>query len=375
MLTSACAESGDDAGDDGAFVVYASVGLSGGDSGFAPSIEAGIEAAIAEINENGGLLGREVRLETDNNESDPTKAVSLLQDRIRDSAPDLVWAGTASSESLALQSLTTREEIMALNNGSAPELGDASLFPYAFSAGVRLQSAAEYLATTVVDEGYQNIGIIAGDDPAGEAAMSLYEDAFEDAGLDVATESYEAEAVEVDGPLARLAESDPDVVIFNSTYQAEPVLKSRIKVGMEDVPFIGDVSTTIRSLDETLNDAEKSGVELMSYNVNASTADSPGVTNLLASLDAAGETPETALYLYALGYDPILAYANAVESVGSTDVTEVRAAMEAGEGDTYELSLSDDPGWSETDHLASGEGRFTIIPVAPLVAGQFQIAE
>ena len=80
-----------------------------------------------------------MKLEIDSNESDPTRAVSLLQSRIRESAPDLIWAGTASSESIALQSLTTREEIMALDNGSVPELGDASVFPYAFSVVAALR--------------------------------------------------------------------------------------------------------------------------------------------------------------------------------------------------------------------------------------------
>ena len=377
MAASACgadsaAESnGEESGD---FILYASLGMSGADSAFAPSIKAGLEAAIGEINDNGGLLGREVKLEEDNNESNPTKAVSLLQDRIREGRPDLIWAGTASSESLAMQGLTTREKIMALNNGSAAELGDASTFPYAFSAGVQFSTVAEFLADYIAEQGHQKVGVLTGEDPAGEAAAGLYKNTLESAGLTVVSESYESESVEVDGPLVRLAGENPDLVLFNSTFGPEPILKSRVKVGMADVPFLGDTSTTIRSMAETLSDKEKTDVELTTFTVNTTAADNPGVTNLTESLDEAGVDYSTSLFMYALAYDPILAYANAVESVGSTDVEKVRAAMEAGEGDTYSLSLGDNPGWTETTHLASGEGRFATIPIVPLESGQFQVA-
>ncbi|MEU1984484.1 ABC transporter substrate-binding protein [Nocardia sp. NPDC019395] len=375
MIAAACGGAPEDgARDDGSgpFIVYASLGVSGADSTFAPAIKAGLEAAITEINDRGGLLGREVRLEQDNNESDPTKAVSLLQNRIRETPPNLVWAGTSSSESLAMQGLTTRAKVMSLNNGSATELGDAGTFPYSFTAGVRFQAVADYLSAYLKDKGYKKVGVLAGDDPAGEAAAKLYRETFEPAGLEVFTESYESGAVEVDGPLARLGADKPDVVVFNTTYHAEPILKSRVKVGMGTVPFVGDVSTTVRSVDQTLNEAEKAGVELTTYDVNSSTTDRPGVDNLIESLNAAGVQYTTALLMYALAYDPVLAYANAVESVGSTDVDKVRAAMEADAGDTYQLSLADDLGWTDTDHLSSGEGRFLTIPVAQLVAGRFQ---
>jgi ABC-type branched-subunit amino acid transport system substrate-binding protein len=377
LLATACASS-DSEGDtegSGPVSLYASLGLSGSSSSFAPALEAGIQAAVTTINDRGGLIGRQIKLEVENNESDPTKAVSNLQERIREDAPDLVWAGSTSSETLAMLGITTREKVTSLNNGSAPEIGDASTFPYSFSAGVGNEAQANFLAAELTEKGYETVGVLTATGAFGEALRGQYEETFEAAGLEVISETYEPDAVEMDGPLARIDDKNPDAVVFNDFVHPSYVLKSRTKIGMGDIPFYGDISTTINDISGTLSEEEKRGVELASYSVQTTAADRPGVDDLVDALDEANVKISTGLYLYALAYDTVLAYANAVESVKSMDVDEVRSAMEAGAGDTYRLALTDDVGWTEDVHIGSGEDSslFTLIPVSPMKAGQFQL--
>jgi ABC-type branched-subunit amino acid transport system substrate-binding protein len=272
--------------------------------------------------------------------------------------------------------LTTREKVIALNNGSAPAIGDASKFPYSFSAGVGNVAQANFILKELEAKGYKNVGILTASGAFGEALSKQYQETFQAAGLTVIPESYEPDAVEMDGPLGRINDANPDVVVFNDFVHPAYALKSRIKVGMADVPFIGDISTTINDMSQTVSTEEKDGVLLSSYKVQTSAADRPGVTNLLATLKENNVTISSGLYLYALAYDTVLAYANAVEAIGSTDVDAVRAAMEAGKGDKYQLSLTDSIGWTQDTHIGSGqdENLFTLIPVSPMVSGQFQLA-
>ncbi|MEU1984460.1 ABC transporter substrate-binding protein [Nocardia sp. NPDC019395] len=362
------------AGDDsGPFVLYASLGMSGASSSFSPGIRAGMAAAVDTINDGGGLLGRPVELQVENNESDPTKAVSLLQGRIRTDPPEVVWAGATSSETLALLSLTTRQKVIALNNGSAPEVGDATTFPYSFSAGVTSQSIADYLAQHLAGKGYKTVGVLTASDAFGEGVRELYANSLEAAGITVVSESYEPDVVEMDGPLARIGSKRPDAVVFSDFVHPTYILKSRIKVGMGDIPFVGDLSTTANDMYGTLTDEERRGVTLATYKIQASAAgDRPGAQALMASLEESGAQITSGLYLYGLAYDTVLAYANAVTAVGSTDVDEVRAAMEAGQGDTYPLAMTDEIGWTEQTHLGSGEDQYAVVPVSPMVAGRFQ---
>ncbi|WP_020108089.1 ABC transporter substrate-binding protein [Nocardia sp. 348MFTsu5.1] len=380
VLTAGCASSTDDsssgASDSGPISLYASMGVSGTGAAIQPALEAGIRAAVTAINDNGGLLGRPIEIEVQNNESDPTKAVSLLQARMNKSTPpDLVWAGTSSSEALALTGVTTRAKVMSFSPGNNQELGDASKFPYLFGSSPVGTAIADTLTDYLVEQGHKTVGILTPNDALGNSAADRYKAAFEKEGLTVATDRYETDAVAMDGPLARLADKKPDVVVFNAVANPAYVLKSRVKVGMENIPFVGDLSTTNVDYAETLNANEKEGVTLAAYTLATTATDRPGAKNLLDSLHAAGVTLKSSLSLYGIAYDVVLAYANAVESVGTMDVEKVRAAMEASAGDTYPLSLTDDQGWTEDIHLGSGDAPnyFTFIPVSPLVDGQFQL--
>jgi ABC-type branched-subunit amino acid transport system substrate-binding protein len=355
------------------FVLYSSLGLSGASSSFANALQAGMGAAVTTINDHGGLLGRKMKLEVENNESAPTKAVSNLQNRLTNGAPDLVWAGTTSSETLALLSLTTRAKVISLNNGSAPEIGNASTFPYSFSAGVGNQAQAEFLLQKLKEKGYKRIGVLTATGAFGQALSSQYKKTFEAAGLTVTPETYEPDAVEMDGPLARIRDQHPDAVVFNDFVNPAYILASRIKAGMGNVPFFGDVSTTVNDMSATVSADQKQGVLLATYKVQTTAADRPGVKNLIQALSKANVTISSGLYLYSLAYDTVLAYANAVEATGSTDVNKVRAAMESGEGKTYQMALTDNIGWTKDVHIGAGKDSdlFSLIPVSPMVAGQF----
>lgn len=357
----------------GDFELYASLGLSGASANFSPALQSGLEAAVELINENGGLNGRTVKLEVENNESVPTTAVSNLQNRLNENSPELIWAGSTSSETLAMLSLTTREKIMALNNGSAGEIGDASIFPYSFSTGFSNEGVAKSLVAKMQEEGHKKVGILTASGAFGEGVAAQYKATFEEAGLEVVAQTYDPTAVEMDGPLARINDQNPDAVVFNDFVHPSYVLKSRLKIGMGDIPFYGDISSAVNDMSSNVNDAETKGVELMAYTIQTDQVDRPGADKLIEALE--GEEITAGLYMYALSYDTVLSYANAVEAVGSTDVDQVRAAMEAGEGDSYQLAVTDDVGWTEEQHIGSGEGEdlFTFIPVTPMVNGQYQI--
>ena len=59
----------------------------------------GLKAAAEVLNENGGLDGRRVVLDIEDDGSDPTQAVSLLQRKVTDGdKPDLVWPGSTSND-------------------------------------------------------------------------------------------------------------------------------------------------------------------------------------------------------------------------------------------------------------------------------------
>lgn len=382
LTTAACSGSGSDdeaGGSNDPFIYYVNLGLSGASSAYTPALQAGIKAATDTINAKGGLLGRDITLVTDNNESDATKATSLLQAQIRKEKPDLVWAGSSDSETLPMAGLLAREKIIGFSPGSSTELGKSEDFPYYFSASVQTSAIADYLADYLAKQGYKKVGQLSGTDAFGQNVTKEYKKSFEDAGLTVVAETYEPDAVEMDGPLARIKDGDPDVVVFTDFLHPQYILKSRVKNNMMDVPFVGDLSSTVTDLSATISKEEAQNLQLTSYKLNTtggpeSLDDRPGVQALLDSLSKDDLKITTTLTIYALAYDATMAYANAVEDTQSTDPDKVRAAMESDKGDTYPLALADDLGWTESNHISDAAGLFTTIPPSPLKNGQFNLA-
>jgi ABC-type branched-subunit amino acid transport system substrate-binding protein len=239
---------------------------------------------------------------------------------------------------------------------------------------VDINAVGVFLAKYLTGQHFKKVGLLAGSDALGQSAATAYTAAFQKAGISVTQETYDPAAVEMDGQLARLGDSKPDAIVFQDFRHPAYVLKSRVKVGLQDLPFVGDVGTSSGDLASAVTDEEKKGVTVSTYKVNTSSADRPGIDDLKKRLDSAGVKISSPFYLYAFAYDNVLAYANAAEQAKSTDSDKVRAAMESGKGGTFPLATADKLGWTKTLHLVSGDDLFVTIPVTPLVDGQFKTA-
>ena len=115
------------------YVYLFSADLTGSLQQFSIAEELGINAAITDINANGGILGRQVVLQTQNDQNDPTTAVNLLEQRLSSGKkPDAMYPGGSSAVSLALQPVMTQNKILATDATSSDALNVPSKYPYFF---------------------------------------------------------------------------------------------------------------------------------------------------------------------------------------------------------------------------------------------------
>ena len=384
MLTSACASNSTATAASGnssqPFLYYAVIGLSGAEAGYSVAFKTALQAAANTINSDGGLLGRKINLVIANDQSSPTQAVSLLQAQLQKQKPDAVWAGSSDSETLPMAQLLMPDKVMTFSPGSSTQLGNAKAFPYYFSASVRTADIADYLASYLVSKGYKTVGQLSGTDAFGQNAAQQYKAAFEKAGLKVVAASYDPSAVQMVAPLESIKAGNPDVVVFTDFVAPQYVLESRLTAGMSNIPFLGDLSSTAVDISPSVNSNEEKNLLLTYYKEDIkggpeAAQEPPGVTGLLKALNDLGGKAPLPLSTYSIAYDSLLAYANAVEAVGSTDVDKVRAAMEENLGHKFPLSLADDPGWTTEDHIANPRDAFTTMPVAPLSNGQYDLGQ
>ncbi|WP_214104132.1 ABC transporter substrate-binding protein [Acrocarpospora catenulata] len=347
----------------------------------APSGEpllAGVKAAADVVNANGGVNGRKVEVKTLNTQSDPTRAVSLFQGEVAASKPDLVFAGTSSSELVALAAATTAAKVPVICPNQAAAAGDAATNPYIFSGAGASVVQSQYFAKLFKDKGYTNAGLLVPNSAVGEAQEAPYAKAFQDLGLTLRIEKYGAADLDMSAPLTRLRDAGTQAVVFFSVGPAGGyIIKSRAKIGF-DAPFYGDSAVATGNISGLFTAEEAEGVVLNAYQVSVAQTDAemlPGKKKLIATLAEENVTYTTPLLTYALSYDTVLASMNAFIAVGKTDDPDGwRAAMENNPTTPFDPAMSSKFDWTKDSHFRGDPGPYVLIPASTqLVNGQYDV--
>lgn len=345
-LAGACSSGSSEASSDDAplEVLYVS-GLTGLLSNSATTFEIGIKAHIDHLNENGGIDGRKIKFTSVDDQSDPTRAVTLVQESISsDGKPDLVIPGVSSNEGIAMAPLLSREKIVAISGGSSTELlDDVDKYPYFFSETVTLPKIMRGAAHFMSDYGgVTNVAVVAPDDALGEAIEAAATEAFEEVELTVSTFSYKSDSVDIAPTFSAALDTDPDFIFMDGAgTQAPHLLSGRAKAGAEKVPTIaGSVSSneplhTIGSGKE-LENLNLTMLPLRAYVEPEDRGDQ--FNTMFEAVTGSGELDEgTGLYAAAAGWDIIGLWAEAVRSIdGEVNGDSIREALET-------LEMPDDP--------------------------------
>lgn len=331
VVTSACSGGGGEPAETGGtgstepLHVFMSMGQTGL---LAPSAEAvirGAQAAIDHINAEGGINGRQIEAEIGDNQSDPTRGVTLVQDAIAaDPKPDLVVTGVSSNEALAVAPVLARSEIVGIGPASSADLADPEKYPYFWGQSALqkylLAGVAEYLA----DEGAKKIAFVGPDDALGDAISEALIGEVESNGIEVAEHLFKADAVDVTPAFQAALADDPDWIYMDAAgTQAGTLLASRVKAGAETVPTLAGVvmgSQPLIKLSEGTNQMDNVYLVMLPNQYFVDPADrSDQFTAFLDGVQAQGPI-EVSLSTYAAGWDIVQIWADAVSQVEG-DVT------------------------------------------------------
>lgn len=364
--------SGAPGGDTGPIIVYSALGISGNFAGSATALLPGMQAAVAEINDKGGLLGRKVELETANTQSDPTKAVSILAARLaEDPKPDLGLTGANDIEILPQLPVYASNGVMGFSFGIAPAEGDSSTSPLGFSVGPPPESQAKSMADYLESQGYKRIALLYVDQE--NAFITADEAEFTARGMQIVSkDTFPADSIDVSPQLLRIKDADADVIMISGVGATQYVLASRQKVGMTDIPMVGDGQASVLDLSSTVSPADQVNYIQSVYSSNIASGGAEGKSLLLAQLKKANVEPATSVSIYGIPWDAIMAWANAVTAAGSTDPAAVAAELEKGQVKTTYPYVNFAYSYSPGSHFSNPPaGSYAMIPIQPLVGGQF----
>lgn len=344
MSVSACG--GPSSAEDDVFSIYMSVDLSGPIKSYSEAEIGGMQVAIDQLNENGGIQGQEVELETADDANNPTKAVSLLQKRLSEGEPpDLVFAGGSSAVTMSMLPVLTRNKIVSMSTTSASTINDPEKYPYHFGV---VTSAAAYLPPMISaakENGYDKVAMLHATDTSGQSAAANYKAAFEETDIELVQAGYDVSALDMTAELSKLKAEDPDALIISGYGTAALyAFKSRAGLGW-NIPTYADQLASTFPLASSLEADQLQNVHVVMSGLSlASSPEFPALNEMVEQVkqgEHAGSLPKVGVAVYMLGYDIPMLYSEAAKKADSTDAEKVATALE-------ELELSADAPWLQS---------------------------
>jgi len=322
-------EDGEVVVDDDVIVIGAIFPLTGAIATYGQSSKNAIELAVGEINDAGGILGKEVQVVfLDNKSTAPESA--LAAEKLIGEGVVAILGPVASSNSLAAAPVAQEAGLVLLSptstNPDVTLVGDfifraCFLDPFQAASAVRL----------AVDElNAQTAAILydTGSDYSKGLADSFTEYFTAEGGEVVEVGEFVDTETDYSAILTRVKDKNPDVVYVPSYYgTAGLIVRQAADLGIDAV-FIGADGWDSPQFVELAGDAAEGHFFTNHYTPADPKAE---VQNLLAGYAAAygGEVPDA---LAVLAYDAAKLLMNAIEAAGSTDSVAIRDALWATEG-------------------------------------------
>jgi branched-chain amino acid transport system substrate-binding protein len=304
--------------------------LTGSIASFGQSTHKGVQLAIEEANEGGGVLDRKIRLITEDDQGKPEEALTAVTKLISKDRVSALIGEFASSNSLAAAPFAQQSRIPMLSHGSTnpkvTQIGDY-IFRACFIDPFQGEVMAKFTKNSLKIDRVAILRDIKSDYSVGLADYFIK--SFTAAGgVIVADESYSAGDKDFNAQLTSLKGKTP-AAIFIPGYYTEVGLIARQarKLGVHAVLLGGD-GWDSEKLWEIGGEALNGSYFSNHYSVDNP---SPVIQGFVASFKTRykGETPDA---LAALGYDAAKMMIDAIRRAGSDDPQAIRDSLATTKG-------------------------------------------
>jgi len=210
---------------DAPIVVGVSLPLTGDFAEPGKGVQRGYEAWAAHVNENGGLLGRQVELIIVDDQSNADRVASDYERLINQDGVDLIF-GPFSTRLVVPAAQVAQDYgfLFVEPAGAAAEVfeqGFDNLFYAAPAiADDHYDHLAEYVLALPEDERPETVAVASMDDPFAQGTAYGLRDKLAEAGVEVVVdEVYPPNTTDFSGIAAKIADSEADLLIVGSQYQ------------------------------------------------------------------------------------------------------------------------------------------------------------
>lgn len=310
--------------DDGTIHIALSAPITGDWSEYGVNFQRSVEMAIEFLNDDGGVLGRQVRLSVGDTKGNPQEAATLAQKWTSDPTVVAQIGAFSSSSSMAAQPIYDAEGMVQLSpTASHADYAGGSEWSFGI-VGTQAGEGPFNARFAYEDLGIRRVAVLHLNNDWGIDAAEYFSEAFEDLGGEVVgTEFYFDGERDFTAALTKLRDTDADGLYIASFYNDGAAINlQRQRLGWDDVTVLGPTSLYSTQLIELGGDA----VEGLYTATGFFTEDTdPAVQAYVDEFTARyGSQPN---FHAALAYDAMMLLADAIERAGSTDSAAIRDAL------------------------------------------------
>lgn len=311
--------------------VGANLEMTGGSASYGISSKNAIELAFKEINEKGGINGKQLELVVTDNKSEAAEATNAMQKLVSQDNVVAVIGPNLSSSVIAASAINNSAKVldiapMATNpyvtvdqaSGKTKDFNYRTCFIDPFQGTVMAK-----FATAELGVGNAAILIDNSSDYAKGLAQFFKENFVKEGGAVTAEESYLQKDTDFKATLTKIKATNPDFLYVPGYYQEVGlIVKQARELGM-NMPIAGGDGWDSAKMPEIAGAAALNNTYFSSL---YSPDDSSDINkNFVAAYEKAyGQKPDV---FAALSYDSALLVAEAIKNAGSTEPAKISEAM------------------------------------------------
>lgn len=339
-----------------------------GDLSASPSAQSGkagvigIEAAIADINAAGGVLGRKLTLVIRDDQSQPPKSIQNMSDLIDNEKVAAVFGPTNSGNALAWRHIPNQKKVISMGMiGSGTDITkpmSAGADNYMFRVSMVDREQVAALATYVAKSGIKKIGLMAETTGYGQGGLKDMEEIVKLHGLTpLATEKFGVADTDMTSQLNKMKAAGVETIIV----WAQGTPNGQLIRSMEKINYFPTLLTSWASDNITFFDA--AGKNLASKPIFMRTMVSPSTPaqKALYERTVAKLAAPSAFPFVVHGYDAVLLVAEAIKQAGGTDGQKLKDALENLNAPVNGVMKTYNKPFSKTDHEALTAGDLAFV--------------
>ncbi len=226
---------------DGRFVLGYILPESGELAFLGPPQIAAVEFAVALANEAGGVLGQPVELRPGDEAGDTAIAAQTAARLLAEGVDGIVGAGSSSMTLSFIEAVIGAGVPQCSASNTSPTFTDYRDDGWYFRTAPTDALQGPVLAGAVIDDGHEEVAILARSDDYGQGLLAATQAALEGAGVRVTAVTYDHAAVNVSAEVEQATAAEPDAVVLISFSEAGAILKQLVETGFgpRDVAVYG----------------------------------------------------------------------------------------------------------------------------------------